>query len=315
MSENAPEVSVIIICYNRKDLLVRAIESVLRQTFHNFELIIVDDGSSEDVGGMIKEKYGSDRRIRYFFVEHIGKLGAVRNIGISKSQAPYVAFLDSDDEWLPEKLEEQIRVIKQSDRESTGIVGCDFYIINVNTGRERIYQLKFNERIMNPIEGILSGKIPTYPTLYLLKMEALKKIGFFDEKFSGADDYDLLVRILEQYKFSWIKKMLCRYHVHSSHRSVLPGIVMAQIQDRMRLFSKFRHYYENCRMCTSWNLMTIGRLQILSGMTRQGIKTFFNAILKNPLDIRSYLHFILALFGSTVYRKVFKLWAYFKVGH
>ncbi len=315
MRNGEPEVSIIIPCYNRGDLLQRAIESVLKQTFQNYEIIIVDDGSTENIKEIIEKKYVKDLRIKYVFQKHVGRPGTTRNTGIIQAKAPYIAFLDSDDEWLPEKLKEQLEALKNANSEKIGAVGCDFYVVNLLTKRKREYHLVFDEKTMNSIERLLSGKLPAFLTLYLFKKEVFEQVGMFDDTFNGAEDYDLLVRVFEYYQFLWVNKPLCYYHVHANNRIVLPGSLMAKLQGQERLFAKFKKYHINYPHCWSWSLINRGRLRVLSGQTKQGRKYLFKAILKAPFDIRCYLHFFLSLFGLTIYRKGLNLWAYLRVGH
>src|SRR5688572_27262369 len=102
-------ISVVIPTFNRAHLISEAIESVLAQSYPNWELIIVDDGSTDETQSLIRNF--SDTRIRYFRIEHSGSFGTVRNFGIQASKGEYIAFLDSDDIWDPMKLEKQLQTI------------------------------------------------------------------------------------------------------------------------------------------------------------------------------------------------------------
>jgi glycosyltransferase involved in cell wall biosynthesis len=125
-----PEVSVVITTFNGKDrgFLGEAVESVLNQTFKDFELIIVDDGSSDNTKSFCK-KYLKNRNVRYFFQENRG-VSAARNLGIKKSSGEYVAFLDDDDVWSPRKLEKQIILIDSVDDKQFGLCYTALEIID-----------------------------------------------------------------------------------------------------------------------------------------------------------------------------------------
>ena len=116
-----PIVSVIIPTYNRAHLIDKAIKSVLNQTYQDFEIIVVDDGSTDNTNEVLKNF--TDSRIHYIF--HTSNLGvsAARNTGIKTSQGEYIALLDSDDDWLPEKLDKQVDVLQNESSE----VGKDIY--------------------------------------------------------------------------------------------------------------------------------------------------------------------------------------------
>src|SRR5688572_5651512 len=105
------QVSVIMITYNRGHLIEESIRSVMIQTYENWELIIVDDGSEDDTEEVIQRL--KDPKIRYYKVNHCGRLGKLRNFGIKMAVGEYIAFQDSDDLWLPKKLELQIDLLKK----------------------------------------------------------------------------------------------------------------------------------------------------------------------------------------------------------
>ena len=113
MPEKNPTVSIIIPTYNRAHLIGRAIQSVLNQTYQNFEIIVVDDGSTDNTEEMIKEFQKHDKRIKYIRHEKNRGGAAARNTGIKVARGEYIAFQDSDDEWLPEKLEKQMDVFQR----------------------------------------------------------------------------------------------------------------------------------------------------------------------------------------------------------
>ena len=116
-----PQVSVIIPTYNRAHLLSRAIKSVLNQTFQDFEIIIVDDASTDDTDKLVVSFH--DSRVRYIQHEKNHGGGAVRNSAIKQAQGDYIAFLDSDDEWLPEKLEKQMKLFNGTSKK-VGLVSA-----------------------------------------------------------------------------------------------------------------------------------------------------------------------------------------------
>jgi teichuronic acid biosynthesis glycosyltransferase TuaG len=124
-----PLVSVIIPVYNRPDIILDAVESVQNQTYKNWELIIVDDASTDTTWQVIQDLAKQDNRIRVFRHEKNRSCGAGRNTGIVHAQGKYLAFLDSDDAWLPEKLEKQVRVFEQ-ESPALGLVYTGVTIIN-----------------------------------------------------------------------------------------------------------------------------------------------------------------------------------------
>ena len=135
---NYPKVSVIIPTYNRQKLLPKAIKSVLNQTFKNFELIIVDDGLTDNTKEIIKEFQKRDPRIKYIWQENFGAPAGPKNTGIKNSKGEYIAFLDDDDEWLPEKLERVIEIPPKT-----------IHALK-NIGKETLYLVSAQDTLYNP---------------------------------------------------------------------------------------------------------------------------------------------------------------------
>jgi len=123
-----PEVSVIIPTFNRAAFLKSAIKSALHQTYDDIEIIVVDDNSSAPVHDVIKKL--QDTRIKYIRHKHNFGVSVARNTGIKASKGKYIAFLDDDDEWLPEKLEKQIEIIKNSSEKVCGVYSNFFIILH-----------------------------------------------------------------------------------------------------------------------------------------------------------------------------------------
>ena len=125
-----PTVSAIILTYNRANLIEKAIKSVLKQTYQDFEIIVVDDGSTDNTGEIIRGF--KDKRVKYIkkYKENKGS-SVARNIGIKVARGKYIALLDSDDEWLPEKLDKQIKILQDGSPE-LGVVYSNSYYIDEN---------------------------------------------------------------------------------------------------------------------------------------------------------------------------------------
>src|SRR2546429_9117536 len=121
-----PKVSVIIPTYNRAEFLCSAITSVLNQTFHNFEIIVVDDASQDHTREVMNSL--GDKRIRYIRHEKNKGVAATRNTGLVNAKGTYIAFLDDDDEWLPEKLQKQFNLL-ESCQNIVGVVYTGAFVV------------------------------------------------------------------------------------------------------------------------------------------------------------------------------------------
>ncbi len=185
--QNQPIVSVVIPTFNRANLLPRAISSVLAQTFSNFELIIVDDGSTDNTAEVVNEF--ADPRIRYIALGKNCGGSHARNQGIQSARAEFVAFLDSDDEWLPKKLELQLARLQSSDDPYATVVYCLGYEYYESVQRKKLPNLIAHEG--DVFNNLLRGWLPSTTSLFLSKRSSLVDVGGFDESLPSFQDYDL----------------------------------------------------------------------------------------------------------------------------
>jgi glycosyltransferase involved in cell wall biosynthesis len=195
------EVSVIIPTYNRADRVTIAVSSVLAQTYTDFELIVVDDGSRDETMGALGPFLELIRVIRH--ERNLG-VSAARNAGIRASRARFVSFLDSDDRWLPEKLEVQARFFQDQPE----AVACQTQEIWIRGGRRvnpALRHLKPSGDIFEPsLERCLVS-----PSAVMLRRSLLEEVGLFNESLPVCEDYDLWLRIA------------CRHPIHLIDRELL----------------------------------------------------------------------------------------------
>lgn len=295
-----PEVSVVIPTYNRAKLVTRAIDSVLNQTFKNFELIIVDDGSTDNTVATIKKEY-SDKRIRLFAQKTNRGGSAGRNIGIEHSKGKYIAFLDSDDEWLPTKLEKQLSVFKSLNLENLGAVGCGWKLIIENNGVIKTKD-KIPKKIIGNIHGkLLAGKIlsnsPLYPggtPMIMIKKECFKKIGLFDTKLKASQDSDLYLRLSRIYQFAAVPEVLVKVYIHSGER--ITDSIDAQIIGKTDFLKKHDKEIPSFSFFRSYLLHHIGIQYMKYGKNRMARRYLFKSVIAYPFKLRYYYHFIRSLF-------------------
>ncbi|MGH9255980.1 MAG: glycosyltransferase family 2 protein [Vicinamibacterales bacterium] len=198
-----PKVSVVIPVLNRPVAVRRAIESVLTQTLQDFEIIVVDDGSTDETAAAVQAF--ADPRIRLTRHERPRGGSAARNTGIRASSAPYVAFLDSDDEWLPTKLERQLEVFERSDED----------LALVYTGAEWVYPLGtvrtvIPRRYADLARRLLTSNIVGETSVGMVRRTALNEIGGFDESLPSCQDMDLWLRICERFHADVVSEALVR---------------------------------------------------------------------------------------------------------
>jgi teichuronic acid biosynthesis glycosyltransferase TuaG len=208
------EVSVIMPAYNAMNYISESIESVVQQTYPHWELIIIDDGSTDKTKEIVAPYLTADCRIKYLWQPN-GKQGKARNNGLRHANGKYVAFLDADDIWLPNKLHTQLKEIEEH---RVDLVFSDAYIF------ESLPVDKF--RKMNTVTGLFKGKeaimqmleINRIPILtVIVKKEALEKVGGFSEKeaIQNNEDYHLWLKLLlDGYTFYASPEITSAYRDH-----------------------------------------------------------------------------------------------------
>lgn len=208
------KISVIIPTYNRAKLLQKAINSVLEQTYMDYEIIVVSDGSTDETENMMREFEKQDRRIRYISYYPSVNGSHARNIGIKAAKGEYIAFLDDDDIWLKEKLEKQIKVFNNNPE--VGLVTSGIYYVYVN--EEITYKSIPNA------EGDVSRKILISNciggTQAMVRKDILDKIGGFDEALKALQDYDLWIRVCQITKVATVKEPCINYYNYRGNRQV-----------------------------------------------------------------------------------------------
>jgi glycosyltransferase involved in cell wall biosynthesis len=194
-----PSVSVIIPTYNRASWLIDAIDSVLNQTFQDFELIIVDDGSTDGTHEIVAQ-YG--KRIQYFYQSNRGPASA-RNLGIKKAKADLITFLDSDDRWLKQKLQTQVDLIQKY----PDIKICYTDEIWIRRGI-RVNQKKIHQKYSGWIYQKCLPLCIISPSSVMVNRDVFDKVGLFDDDFLVCEDYDLWLRISCYFPITFIDQPL-----------------------------------------------------------------------------------------------------------
>jgi glycosyltransferase involved in cell wall biosynthesis len=191
-----PQISVIIPTYNRATLLQEAIDSVLAQTYQDFELLVVDDGSTDQTNELVTE-YGE--RITYIFQENRG-VSSARNLGIQSSTGQFIAFLDSDDLWLPEKLEQQVAIMEHH----SDLQLCHTEEIWIRRG-VRVNPKKKHKKYSGYIFPYCLPLCVISPSSVMIRRTLFAKVGYFDEHLPACEDYDLWLRITKDYPVYFIE--------------------------------------------------------------------------------------------------------------
>ena len=224
------KISVIIPTFNRKHTLQRAIDSVLAQTFKPFEIIIVDDGSKDGTKEWLLQNYPS---VQYIHQPNNG-VSSARNKGIQISQGSWIALLDSDDEWMPEKLEYQSRFL-EANRDSSFCHTNEIWIRN----GVRVNQMKKHKKYGGDIFKHCLDICRISPSSSIIKKDVFEEVGAFDESLTVCEDYDLWLRVTAKFNILFLDEPLIKkYGGHLDQLSRVPeGIEQYRIRSLEKILS------------------------------------------------------------------------------
>lgn len=268
-------ISVIIPTYNRAGILPRAVNSVLKQSYGNLELIIVDDASGDDTDNVVS--CFNDKRIRYIRHEKNKGGSAARNTGITVSGGDFIGFLDDDDEWMPDKLEKQMAKFMIVKKE-VGLIYCGTRILEGNRVLVTYYPVEKGDLRTRLLLGTTIGG--TDPAL--VKKECFDEVGLFDENLKSCQDWDMWKRISEKYEFDFVPEILVNLHSHK-HRistdlaSMIPGRT-AMIRKHEEELRKYPDIYVV-------HLKRLGKLHALNGTWKESLSWFRKAVAVNRFEL------------------------------
>jgi glycosyltransferase involved in cell wall biosynthesis len=281
------KVSVIIPTYNRADLLPEAIDSVLAQTWKEMEIIVVDDGSTDRTEETVR-RY--DDRVRYFYKENGGPSSA-RNMGIKEARGAYVAFLDSDDVWEPEKLRIQMDFMRE--HPEIKFVCTDSSLIGPRKSRER----KLRKDSMGHLFPILYSNSFIRTSTALMVKECFQEIGYFDERYRSVEDYDVWLRVAKRFPIAYLNQPLVRYRKHEdnvSHDKITlrhNALRVLEAHYDPRQISARTH-----RIRMSNLHLYFGRAYLRLGDIRMARKAFGQSLRLTPFRLRSIRYWLRAWF-------------------
>jgi len=203
----SPKVSVIMSVYNGEKYLKEAVESILNQTFGDFEFIIINDGSTDKSGEILEEYAKKDSRIRLFHQKNMGLTKSL-NRAIKLARGEYIARMDADDISMPERLERQVKFLEQ--HQEVGVVGCNVTIINQTGNFVKSVRLPNNINLsLRKRNCLVHGSI-------VFRKEVIEQSGAYNEKMLYAQDYEMLLRISKVFKISSVNEFLYKLRMHKN---------------------------------------------------------------------------------------------------
>ncbi len=281
-----PRVSVIIPTHNRPEYLARALASVQAQTMPDFEVFVVDDGSPDDRAAEVVRAC-NDPRIHYVRLPESRGPAAARNAGILRSTAPYIAFLDDDDEWLPEKLEVQLAAYGRLPS-SVAVVYTARVTLHAASNQRTI------TRFPSVFDPVNVGNTVTTSSV-LVRRTHLADVGIFDERLAAVEDFDLWIRLFGCYRLVYLDTPLVVHRVHQqrvSQQHLRVGLALERLLDKHRtllLRNPYRFGLQYALLAQQYRMI---------GETRRARIAFIHAVRIWLREPRSYLRLLRSLLRS-----------------
>ncbi|NMA48283.1 MAG: glycosyltransferase [Tissierellia bacterium] len=217
------KVSIAITAYNTEKYIQKAIESILNQTYKDFELILLDDGSTDHTG-KIMDKYKDNKNVRVYHQENKG-IPYSKSKCVELCRGEYIIIFDSDDIAEPTLIEDELAVFENSGKE-IGVVYSNARLINEKDDViKESYVTPFTIMSPEPLKDIVF--LQAYPmSCMMFKADVFKKVGYYNQEYRVISDYDLMIRISRYYKYHYVDKKLSRYRIHNNNISGVGNISM-----------------------------------------------------------------------------------------
>lgn len=296
-----PKISINIPCFNSEKFIKETLESVLKQTFKDFEIVIMDDGSDDNTKDIICSF--NDSRIRYFYKNNEG-LSITRNRAIHASSGEYIAFLDHDDLWLPQKLEKQLNIFQIN--QNIGLVFSDAYILKNGARQKASYFERCQPKKGFIFEDLLfesSNFIPL--SSVVTRKEVFEKIGFFNPAFKLGEELELFLRASQHYAFDYADEPLITYRLHEGNFSRNKEIFVREVFDILNFWQEknpgvFRKNKKRFLKKQADILAELAHYYALSSRRRDALYNFNLSLDKCPnknVLIKKYILFFAGCFG------------------
>ena len=288
-----PLVTAVITTHKREAKIVeRALKSVLAQTHTELEVFVVDDSPADyPARNSVREMVESyaDRNVTYIAHEKCSGACVARNTGLEACHGEFVAFLDDDDEWLPEKIEKQLGGFVDDE---IALVYCKDVIRNEMTGETKERNVEIHTGFV--FDSLIKGNYIGSTSFPLLRTAALKEVGGFDPLQQSAQDFDVWLRIAEKYKVNYVDESLIVYYVHDGEQ-ISKGSTK-RINGQERIIEKNIEYLKNHR--AAYWIRTIKLVPEYAKNKQYGkaLGTWFKAVFKCPWKFKANLTYLYSFF-------------------
>ncbi|MBI4095127.1 MAG: glycosyltransferase [Candidatus Liptonbacteria bacterium] len=298
-----PKISAVITTWNRSLMLKSAIASVLAQTVKDFELLVLDNGSTDDTEEVVRS-FG-DKRIRYVNHGRIG-ISEARNRGVREAKGEFVGFLDDDDEWLPEKLEKQLALFGKSS-ERVGMIYGGFRRVRDGKTYET-FRPKLRGSVLeaylcerDPLTGSASNP--------LIRKSVFGAVGGYDEALKTSEDWEFYLRLMRKFEVDFVPDAILKIRTHSGAR--LGDRLLDAANAERKVCREFADILKTRPRCRSSYLQAIGGKFCRAGELKEGRAYLKKALSVSPSNYTAYAQYILSFFGTSLYRgghALYKRW-------
>ncbi len=217
--QKAGWISAVVPTYNRAALLADALESIRNQTFRPIEIVVADDGSTDNTFDVVREWARKNEEAGAFVVRCVSQMNkganAARNLGIRESHGEFIAFLDSDDRWLPDKLAKQISILK----ENADIGGVYCGLRNIDLLNKKQYPSETRRYPVGKLlQKLLIHDVTEATSCWVVRKECFERVGAFDVTLPARQDWDMWIRLSERYSIGCVPEILVELGNHPGER-------------------------------------------------------------------------------------------------
>lgn len=303
-----PRVSILLTCYNHIRYLPAAFDGVLSQTFKDYEIIAIDDGSTDGTREWLAERHEPIKRV--FNEENLGTYGSL-NRALEEANGEFVAVLNDDDLWAPAKLERQVALLDANPE--VGLVHTDGWFIDGDGNRMEGSPLGF-EFPRFETGDVLLGLVyqnKIIASAALARRECFQQLGGFNQDFFGSGDWEMWFRIAERWKVGFVAEPLTFYRVHGANASHKleriwrdDELLREWIANELEKLPNDRFPADDLRRAKAHNYACLGTVKALNGDPSAGREAYAKSIQLAPERMKSYLRYAATLLPAPVFRKL-----------
>jgi len=296
-----PLITAIITTFNRAQFLEKAVKSILTQTFENFELLVLDNSSTDNTQEIVKGF--NDKRIKYIKHKPIG-ISAARNLGVKKASGEFIAFLDDDDEWLPNKLQNQIDIFKKNKLDAALVYGGFVWINEKN---------KIIGKHLPALRGYILKELLSQKDYFtgsasnpMIRKSVFKNIGYYNKNVLTGEDWEFYLRLSQKFKIDFTNKFVVKIKQHSGSR--LGDKLLEAAELELLVLKNYSEIFKNNPRLKSLYLQKIGGKFCRISQPQKGRIYLKKAIRVYPLNYLAYGQYLLSFLGDSCYKTAHKFY-------